>query len=116
MDKTKTSQEEIIRERILTILEQQTLTLTELEYIETTLLDVVRLIELNKLTGYKPTTKMNIFPKINPSKFIYTLGKNDMVCKNCFYFTSLEALDGFNSVAKVCDDCLDGSAYQPYKR
>ena len=112
----KGSKENIIRERMITMLKQPDMTLAELEQIESTLKDVCFLIELNRLLGFQPTNKVGAFPRIEPNKFMYnSFGKNDMVCRNCYHFTRPETFENGNNMAKVCNDCFNGSAYHPYK-
>jgi len=134
------SKEDITRERIITILNQPTMTLSELEYIETSLHDILHLMKLNQLPRYQqdadltlsfpirltefelnPPMNCNLksailnFPVINPNKFTYnSFGKNDIVCGNCVHFTLPEALDSPNGRAEVCNDCFNGSTYHPY--
>ena len=105
---------EIIRMRILAKLSQPTMTITKLELIENVLEDICRLADLNQLLGSKSLSELRLFPKIDPSKFDYTSKKNKMVCENCVNFTLPEALEGVKGMAKVCDECVCGSAYHPF--
>jgi len=99
------SNENIIRERIIARL--NSLTLSELKIVENAINGIFFMMKRRFVC--KP--RVPLYPKIDPRKFVYTFGKNEIVCSNCFHFTVTEGLESVNGMATVCNDCVNGSAY-----
>ena len=114
MNDDNIEQKDIIIERILIMLKQPSMTSSDLEYIENMLHSLCHLRELYKYYENKPKYSAGLFPKIDPDKYTYTSGKNDIVCRNCFNFTHFNTVGCSIDIAKPCEYCVNGSSYCAY--